>query len=69
MVRDVRSLNRSDKMKFKILDTVQTNEYYDELVGGYFIGTVIDVIPPERYRLDIGKGITTLIHESFIKKF
>ena len=60
---------RVKTMKFKILDTVQTNEYYDELVGGYFIGTVIDIIPPERYKLEIGKGITTLIHESFIKEF
>lgn len=57
------------EMKFEILDTVQTNDYYNELVGGYFIGTVIGVIPTERYRLDVGKGITTIIHESFIKKF
>jgi hypothetical protein len=44
-------------MKFKILDTVQTNECYNEMVGGYFIGTVIDIIPPERYKLDIGMGL------------
>ena len=56
-------------MKFQLHDTVQTNEYYNETVGGYFIGEVLEVIPPERYRLSIGKGIDTLIHECFIKIF